>query len=152
MRPTNTCGVTDEYLRTANKLNLYLIERQTVTKHRCSWSPQKSRDREQAKFVFNWSSATYKKSLFAVRKAESAKIVSRLLFGERTDGRVYRLLFGERTDGRVYRLLFGEGECINDGIQAPDGNYGDQEGPPVREHGSRLSEDFGIELQLAAGK
>lgn len=96
-------------------------------------------DREQAKFVFNWSSVTYKKSLFAVRKAESAKIVS-------------RLLFGERTDGRVYRLLFGEGECINDGIQTPDGNYGDQEGPPVREHGSRLSEDFGIELQLAAGK
>ena len=52
----------------------------------------------------------------------------------------------------VGRLLFGEGECINDGIQAPDGNYGDQEGPPVRKHGSRLSEDFGIELQLAAGK
>ncbi len=139
MRPTNTCGVTDEYLRTANKPNLYLIERQGVTKYRCSWSPQKSRDREQAKFVFNWSPTTYKKSLFAVRKAESAKIVS-------------RLLFGERTDGRVYRLLFGEGECINDGIQTPDGNYGDQEGPPVREHGSRLSEDFGIELQLAAGK
>ena len=126
MRPTNTCGVTDEYLRTANKPNLYLIERQGVTKYRCSWSPQKSRDREQAKFVFNWSPTTYKKSLFAVRKAESAKIVS--------------------------RLLFGEGECINDGIQTPDGNYGDQEGPPVREHGSRLSEDFGIELQLAAGK
>ena len=114
------------HLRTANKPNLYLIERQGATKYRCSWSPQKSRDREQAKFVFNWPPVTYKKSLFAVRKAESAKI--------------------------VYRLLFGEGECINDGIQTPDGNYGDQEGPPVREHGSRLSEDFGIELQLAAGK
>ena len=60
--------------RTANTVFLYPIEDQNVTKSGCSWSPQKSRDREQDKFTFRCGSADYKICMFAVRSWHGVSI------------------------------------------------------------------------------
>ena len=52
--------------RTANKPDLYLIERQIVIKFCCS-SPRKSGDHEQGCFALYCVSMDYKKLMFAVR-------------------------------------------------------------------------------------
>ena len=53
--------------RTANKPDLYLVEKQIVTKYRCSRSPRKSGDHEQGDSALFCISMNYKKLVFAVR-------------------------------------------------------------------------------------